>query len=97
VDVSLRACAKCISGQQEDAKRRTGETIRSLEDIDDQMIKAWSQANFDTYLTQPPAFRGPQPHPAAHDHTAKDQPPDSVLAGQGSFRLVVAGVGFEPT
>jgi hypothetical protein len=48
-------------------------------------------------LAQPPASHRSRPHPAAQDHARKRSTPGSVLAGQGLFAQMVAGVGFEPT
>jgi hypothetical protein len=48
-------------------------------------------------LAQPPASHGSRPHPAVRDSARKRSTPGSVLAGQGLFTQMVAGVGFEPT
>jgi hypothetical protein len=63
VDVLLRVYAKCISGQQYEAKRRIEEATRPRDD--EQMIRSRAP-NFGTYLTQRAAYGHPEPPTAAH-------------------------------
>ncbi|MCU1628251.1 MAG: integrase family protein [Pseudonocardia sp.] len=82
VDVLLRVYAKCIAGQEHEARRRIENALRTPVHDRDRVATANTRG---------------EPDGVEHDWTPTKTAPDCVSAVQGPFSRGVAGEGFEPS